>query len=93
MKAKLKSCPFCGSKIRIVVCDDEGNTHDDNYVNDPWSGLGYQLYHDITDDSNNQCPIARHEGEGIMGVWIYDSKEEAIEAWNRRDGESNDKTK
>lgn len=30
------------------------------------------------------CPIAGHEGEGVMGVWIYDTREEAIESWNRR---------
>ena len=47
---ELKPCPFCGATIRIMVCDDEGNTHNDDYENDPWSGLGYQLYHDIADD-------------------------------------------
>ena len=81
---ELLPCPFCGSEIRIVVCDDEGNTHDDDYENDPWSGLGYQLYHDITDDKRKLCPIAGHEHEGVLGIWIYDTREEAIEAWNRR---------
>lgn len=81
---KLRECPFCGAKIRIVVCDDEGNTHNDDYENDPWSGLGYQLYHDVDDVPDEKCPIARHRGEGIMGIWIYDSREEAAEAWNRR---------
>ena len=82
--AKLKPCPFCGGKIRIIVCDDEGNTHDDEYENDPWSGLGYRLYHDITDCQAEKCPIAGHECEGEMGVWIYDTRAEAIEAWNKR---------
>ena len=81
---ELLPCPFCGSEIRIVVCDDEGNTHDDDYENDPWSGLGYQLYHDITDDKRKLCPIAGHEYEGVLGIWIYDTREKAIEAWNRR---------
>ena len=84
MATELKPCPFCGNKIRIVISDSEGNIHDEEYEKDPWSGLGYQLYHDITDDPTENCPIARHEGEGIMGVWIYDTREEAIEAWNRR---------
>lgn len=83
-KNTLKPCPFCGAKIRIVVCDDEGNGHNDDYENDPWSGLGYQLYHDIDDAPDMECPIARHRGEGIMGIWIYDSREEAAEAWSRR---------
>lgn len=80
----LKSCPFCGAKIRIITCDDEGNVHDDEYAKDPWSGLGYRLYHDITDDPTESCPIARHKGEGAMGIWIYDTEEEAIKAWNER---------
>lgn len=85
MTDKLKQCPFCGGKIRINICDDEGNEHDSDYENDAWSGLGYQLYHDIADvPEDEECPIARHEGEGVMGVWIYDTREEAIEAWNRR---------
>ncbi|MBQ2747821.1 MAG: hypothetical protein IJF28_05055 [Firmicutes bacterium] len=81
---ELKPCPFCGNKIRIVVCDYEGNIHDDDYENDPWSGLAYMLYHDIEDDPKQECPIAGHIGEGVMGVYIYDTREEAIEAWNRR---------
>ena len=82
--AELRHCPFCGAEIRIVVCDDEGNIHTDDYEQDPWSGLGYLLYHDITDDCAESCPIAKHEGEGVMGTQIYDSRKEAIEAWNRR---------
>jgi hypothetical protein len=40
MNDELK-CPFCGGKVRILVCDDEGNVHDDDYENDPWSGLSF----------------------------------------------------
>lgn len=86
MEKELLPCPFCGSEIRIVVCDDEGNIREDNYENDPWSGLGYRLYHDIADCKNGNCPIAGHEGDGEMGIWIYDTREDAIEAWNRRNG-------
>lgn len=92
MAIELKPCPFCGAKIRIMVCDRWGNLCDLEYENDPWSGLGYMLYHEITDDPTGKCPIAGHEGEGEMGVWFYDTREEAIEAWNRRakDGEKAD---
>ena len=83
--SKLKPCPFCGSEIHIIVCDDEGNcNHKEDYEENPWSGLGYGLYHDIADDPKEECPIARHEGEGLLGMFIYDTREEAIEAWNRR---------
>ena len=86
-KSELKPCPFCGGEVSIVVCDDEGNTHYElEYEENPWSGLGYRLYHDET-QAGEDCPIARHECEGELGMWIYDSREEAIEAWNRRTGE------
>ena len=39
----LKPCPFCKGKVKIVVRDDEGNDHSDDYENGPWSGLGYKL--------------------------------------------------
>lgn len=86
MEKELLPCPFCGSEIRIVVCDDEGNIREDNYEKNPWSGLGYRLYHDVADCKNANCPIAGHEGNGEMGIWIYDTREDAIEAWNRRKG-------
>ena len=81
---ELKPCPFCGNKIRIVVCDEEGNVHDDDYENDPWSGLAYMLYHDMKDDPRRVCPIAKHPGEGMMGIYLYDTRKEAIDAWNWR---------
>lgn len=84
---ELKPCPFCGAKIRIIICDAEGNMRNNEYAKKAWSGLGYQLYHDITDDPTESCPIAGHEGEGLMGVWIYDTEQEAIQAWNRRANE------
>lgn len=75
-------CPFCGGEVLVVVCDDEGNIHEEaGYEDDPWSGLGYLLYHDIT-TAHRDCPIAGHECEGVMGRKIYDTREAAIAAWN-----------
>ena len=29
---ELKPCPFCGGKVSLVLCDDEGNLHDEAYA-------------------------------------------------------------
>ena len=82
---KLKTCPFCGGSVKVVVVDDEGNIHrEDNYAQNPWSGLFYGLIHD-DQNSDDNCPIATFfEDDTTMGRFLYDSKEEAAEAWNRR---------
>lgn len=69
-------CPFCGEPVLICVCDDEGNLHELEYENDPYSGLGYVLVHwtEVT------CPIASFDGE-TLGREIYDTIEEAVNAW------------
>lgn len=76
---KLKPCPFCGCKSKIVQCDDEGNIRDEEYESSPWSGLGYRVMHESDD-----CPIST--GEDGYNL-IYDSREEAESHWNRRANE------
>ena len=82
--AELKSCPFCGGKVSLVLCDDEGNLHDEAYREHPYSGLGFMLCH--AHEENPECPIASYECDGgiLGGVYIYDTEEQAAEAWNRR---------
>ena len=82
---KLKSCPFCGGEVSLVLCDDEGNLHDESYREHPYSGLGFMLHH--AHEDNPECPIASYECDGgiLGGVYIYDTEEQATEAWNKRD--------
>lgn len=74
-------CPFCGGKVRIRICDDEGNIKSYDYTNDPWSGLRYQLVHTKSDiPEGSFCPIATSTDD-MLGSFIYDSREEAFKAW------------
>jgi RecJ-like exonuclease len=69
----MKRCPFCGGEVRVAYCDEEGEE-----INE----LGYYgIVHSC--EENKDCPIASHKGESL-GVWLYDTEEEAIEAWNSR---------
>lgn len=81
-------CPFCGGEIKVAVCDDEGNLHlhdGEEYEKNPWSGLGYKLWHDETMTNGNKCPIAHEEDSwGGLGRWIYNSREDALKTWNAR---------
>ena len=82
----LNPCPFCGLLPEIVIGDDEGNVHsEEGYADDPWSGLSYMLAHH---DPAWDCPIALHEGETYPT--LFDTAQEAAEAWNRRRGVADD---
>ena len=82
--SEIEPCPFCGGEARIAVCDDEGNIHNESeYEQNPWSGLGYQIVHSV--EENKDCPIAKYgEDDAIMGIFIFDTREEAIAKWNHR---------
>lgn len=81
---KLKPCPFCKKKsVFIGVHDDEGNFHGlpgCEYESDHWSGLSYALHH----DGWRECILCSDGEEQVMGGVLFDTEEEAIDAWNRR---------
>ena len=79
MAEKLKPCPFCGGEARLVVCDSEGNVHDESYEADPYSGLSYAIVHG-SDDCCGECPVSTSD----LLPWLYETREEATAAWNRR---------
>lgn len=75
---RTKPCPFCGGKFHAHLCDDEGNPKEEEYLEDPWSGLSYMVIHDSTTGANEDCPMFR-----LYGCY-YDSIESAEEWLNKR---------
>lgn len=82
--SELKPCPFgADHKVWIAVHDDEGNHHGPlgcEYESDPWSGLSYGLHH----EGWGTCPLCTDDGWETMGGMLFDTSEEAAEAWNTR---------
>lgn len=86
-KLKLRECPFCGKKkVFIGVHDDVGNFHGligCEYEDDPWSGLSYALHH----EGWGECILCSDGITLSMGGVLFDTPEEAADAWNRRTNE------
>lgn len=78
-ESKSLTCPFCGEEIEILICDAEGNVHSKEYEENPWSGLRYAIGH----STEKECPIATFDEE-ILGTYLYETRQELIEKWNRR---------
>ena len=73
---ELKPCPFCGGKAKIVCCEY-------NMSNIYQSGPEYRIIH--SHEENMNCPIAQYGiYDALIGVYTYNTKQEAAEAWNRR---------
>ena len=79
-------CPFCGGDVSLQLTDREGNWRDEEYLKEPYSGIGYVLTHTEPNDELN-CPIATYKGEHLGRIIFY-SKEDAVETWNCRVQES-----
>lgn len=74
---RLLPCPFCGKKFEIFVTDEEGNARDYDYLKDPWSGIGFDVYHESPD-----CPIGFGYDTPMSGGYM--SLEGLVEAMNKR---------
>lgn len=81
---ELKPCPFGhGHNVWIGVHDDEGNYKGEigcDYESDPWSGLSYGLHH----EGWGTCLLCTDGDYEPMGGMLFDTPEEAAEAWNGR---------
>lgn len=76
----IKPCPFCGKTVKIQLTDAEGNFRDGTYLKNPWSGIGYVITHNVED-----CLIATEDDNyDTVGHCIFDTRDEAIDAWNKR---------
>lgn len=74
---KIKSMPILWWRSK----NTGGNLRSESYLEDPYSGVGYVIIHDIS-NSTDCCPIATNLDE-IQGRYIYTSKQEAIDAWKK----------
>jgi len=79
---RLKKCPFCGKRPKIVFTDDEGNPKNqdsEEYLDEPWSGLYFWISHPEKD-----CVIRTDWRDRDHYTWAYDAPEAAVRDWNRR---------
>jgi hypothetical protein len=75
-EAGLLPCPFCGKRFGICVTDGEGNIRGGEYLDDPWSGVGFGATHDSPD-----CPIGGDPEEFVS--WS-DTPDGLVREMNRR---------
>lgn len=80
----IKPCPFCGGTIELRVTDDCGNWRPEEYEFDADAKKRQDIYFQIVHHENaaGNCPIWCYADEGF--TQLYESREDAINAWNRR---------
>lgn len=81
-KIGILTCPFCGGKLHIQICNKEGEFQTDEYLKNPNSDVWYCMIHSEIDIPNGkECPIATDFEDEPVGGYIYDSKEKMIAAF------------
>ena len=84
-KAEILTCPFCGGKLHIQTCNEEGEVHTDEYLKNSNANIWYCIIHSEIDVPNwKECPIATEFEDEPAGGFIYDSKEEMIMAFKNK---------
>lgn len=68
-KEKILPCPFCGGYPRIISYG-----YADGFIIEHPTGY---------EENTSSCPIGNDEGKGI-GVIFYETRQEAIQVWNKR---------
>ena len=68
---ELKPCPFCGGEVRLALCDSEGNPRDDDYLQDPYSGVGYHIVHSAKDIPEEKTVTALLQQLTRMSIWGF----------------------
>lgn len=82
-------CPWCGGKVKLMVCDIAGQLCPQIKVDDAENyrdRFFFVLSHEECDvPMERTCPIATIDGaqdvRRALGAEIYDSREEAYKAW------------
>lgn len=80
---KLLPCPLCGENVFIKIFDEEGNIRDEDYLDDPWSGLTFGISHPYKDISSDDDCVLMHWEEEHIGNLYYDLNG-LVEKWNTR---------
>lgn len=81
MEGLLDTCPFCGKRVEIAICDDEGNPRNLDYLQDPLSGLSFSISH----RENKDCILnADPRDLEYVGHKLYDNIDELVDDWNTR---------
>ena len=81
IQKELKPCPFCGRSVEISIYDDEGNEHNADYLQDPYSGLWFAITH----HKNSECILYCDPLDDVkVGNHLYSDLCEIMKYWNRR---------
>lgn len=83
MKNELKKCPFCGKNaVHVGVFDKKCEYYGEpgcSYESNPYDGLYYGLHH----QGRGDCILATGDIHcNVMGGVLFNTAEEAANAWN-----------